>query len=105
MRFDGSDYDPELDDHRLKPQYGQIFDLMRDSVWRTLPDIAEATGYLVSSISAQLRHMRKKRFGSHTVNKRCRGERDQGLWEYQLIVNTLPDNEGPEDWEELWEEL
>jgi hypothetical protein len=85
--FDGSDYSPAEDDARLGPQYIEIFFLMSDNKWRTLPEIAKATGYMESSISAQLRHMRKKRFGSHTINKRSRGERTHGLWEYQLIVN------------------
>lgn len=31
--------------------------------------------------------MRKERFGSHIVNKRVRGERKAGLYEYQVIVN------------------
>ena len=89
-RFDGSDYVPELDDHRLNPQYVRIFNLMSDKHWRTLIDIESETGYLQSSISAQLRHMRKKRFGEHTVNKRPRGDRTHGLWEYQLIINEGP---------------
>ena len=29
----------------------------------------------------------KARFGSHTVEKRPRGYRGNGLWEYRLIIN------------------
>lgn len=87
-RFDGPAYDHERDAPRLTNQLGRIFDLCRDSQWRTLREIAEQTGDPESSISAQLRHLRKPRFGSHTVDKRHRGEPAQGLYEYMLIANT-----------------
>jgi hypothetical protein len=82
-RFDGADYVPPRDDPRLSLQYWRIFVLMRDEGWRSLPEIAQATGDPPASISAQLRHMRKPRFGAHTVNRRYLGN---GLYEYQLIV-------------------
>jgi len=85
--FDGSDYVPELDDKRLTGQLLRIFDLMKDGLWRTLSEIESYTGYPQSSISAQLRHLRKERFGGHTVNKRRMGDRTNGLFEYQLITS------------------
>ena len=81
-RFDGADYVPPRDDPRLSPQYDRIFGLMRDARWRTLAQIESLTGDPPASISAQLRHMRKARFGGHTVNRRYLGD---GLYEYQLI--------------------
>jgi predicted transcriptional regulator len=86
--FNGSDYDPILDDTRLTKQIDGIFNLMRDKKWRTLQEIELSTGYPQASISAQLRHLRKKRFGGHIVNKQSRGERITGLFEYQLIIST-----------------
>lgn len=86
-RFNGSDYVPELDNKRLTGQILRIFDCMKDGQWRTLEEINLATGDPQASISAQLRHLRKERFGSHTINKRPRGDRSNGLFEYQLIVN------------------
>ncbi len=59
---------------------------MKDSRWRTLPEIENATGDPAASISAQLRHLRKEKFGSHTVNKRHRGDESKGYYEYQVIV-------------------
>ena len=88
MNFPGPDYDATLDRKRLTGQIKRIFDLMRDSKFRTLFEIAYLTGDPESSISAQLRHLRKPHFGSHTVNKQRRGEPSRGLFEYQLIVNT-----------------
>lgn len=86
-RFAGSDYVPEFDDERLRGQIRRIFDLMRDEKWRTLGEIEESTGDPQASISAQLRHLRKPRFGSHTIELRSRGDRGKGLFEYRLIVN------------------
>jgi hypothetical protein len=83
LRFDGDDYVPPRDDPRLTGQYYRIFALMRDQAWRSLPEIERRTGAPPASISAQLRHMRKPRFGGHTVNRRYLGD---GLYEYQLVV-------------------
>jgi hypothetical protein len=83
-RFAGSDYSPAHDDARLSGQAERIFNLMKDSRWRTLGEIEEATGDPQASVSAQLRHLRKKRFGSHDVQKRPRGARENGLWEYAI---------------------
>lgn len=80
-RFDGADYVPPRDDQRLSSQYWRIWGLMRDGGWRSLAQIAQATGDPPASISAQLRHMRKPRFGGHTVNRRYLGD---GYYEYQV---------------------
>jgi len=90
MRFDGPVYEHERDSERLGKQHIRIMNIMKDSMWRSLPEISEITGDPPASISAQLRHLRKARFGLHTVNKR---HRTQGLWEYQLIVNENPHEE------------
>lgn len=84
VRFNGSDYEPIRDDQRLSSQLLRVFDLMRDGDWRSLAAISMETGDPPASVSAQLRHLRKARFGSHTVEKRYLGD---GLFEYRLIVN------------------
>jgi len=84
-RFDGSDYKPARDDRRLTGQLLRIWECMKSGAWYTLSGIAEATGDPEASISAQLRHLRKPRFGSHQIEKNYLGE---GLYEYRLIVNT-----------------
>lgn len=86
-RFDGATYEPKTDNPRLSSQMSRVFDLMRDQEWRTLCEIEAGTGDPAASVSAQLRHLRKARFGHHTVNKRPRTNRESGLWEYQLIPN------------------
>lgn len=84
QRFNGPDYVPEFDKARLTGQIERIYKTMIDGKWRTLEEIQAATGDPQASISAQLRHLRKERFGSHTVEKRRRGEPSHGLFEYKL---------------------
>lgn len=85
IRFNGPEYIPAVDDKRLTGQILRVFDAMSDGEWRTLGEIQSITGDPQASISAQLRHLRKKRFGEHTVNRRARGDRERGLFEYQLV--------------------
>jgi hypothetical protein len=82
--FDGPDYVPELDDARLSRQIDRVRDCMLDGLWRTLGEIEATTGDPQSSISAQLRHLRKSRFGSWVVEKRRRDSPERGLFEYRL---------------------
>lgn len=91
LHFDGPEYVPARDQERLTGQILRIFSLMRDGKWRSLPEIATATGDPEASISAQLRHLRKTRFGSHTVNRRHVGS---GLFEYQVIPNRAAAQKG-----------
>ena len=71
-------------DHaRLTNQQALIVAYMRSGEWRTLREIAEFTGAPEASASAQLRHLRKPRFGGHTVERRHEGG---GLYVYRLIV-------------------
>ena len=86
QRFDGPVYDPAADKDRLTRQIGRVYSCMSDGVWRTLEEIARVTGDGESSISAQLRHLRKPKFGSYRVFRRPRGDRQHGLFEYRLEV-------------------
>lgn len=84
FKFDGSDYTPQQDNARLTRQSDKILNLMRDGVYRTLEQISQLTKEPQASVSAQLRHFRKPKFGSHTINKRHKGN---GIYEYQLLIN------------------
>lgn len=83
VRFDGADYKPKRDDVRLSGQILRIFNAMKDGGWRSLGRISQLTMDPEASVSAQLRHLRKAKFGGHTVNRRHLGD---GLYEYQLVV-------------------
>jgi hypothetical protein len=82
-RFDGPAYDHARDSARLTAQQQRIFELMKDGKWRTIRHIALEVNAPENSVSAQLRHLRKPRFGSHTVERRHEGG---GLYSYRLIV-------------------
>lgn len=81
-RFNGDDYQHERDSPRLTKQIGRVWQAMKDGEWKTLDRIAELTGDPSPSISAQLRHLRKARFGSHVIDRRHVGG---GLYEYRLV--------------------
>jgi hypothetical protein len=63
----------------------------RRNTWLTLEELAKLTHYPPASISAQLRHLRKREFGGYEVDKRqrvsgklLRGEDFGTVWEYRL---------------------
>jgi len=82
--FDGAEVVPERDNERLSHQIDRIFELMKDGRERTLADIAAQTGAPEASVSAQLRNLRKRRFGLHQVLRRYCGN---GLFAYTVIAN------------------
>lgn len=83
-RFDGPTFDPIHDAARLTGQLERVWTLMRDGQWRTLDEIVAVTGGTTASVSARLRDLRKPRFGGYTVARRARGDRQRGLFEYQV---------------------
>ena len=82
FRFNGADYIPSRDDARLSGQILRVWDCMKDESWRTLREIANITGDPEASISAQLRHLRKERFGGHEVEREYVSN---GLYKYRLL--------------------
>jgi hypothetical protein len=82
-QFDGADYNHVRDHARLSGQIAEIFALMRDGAWRTLSDISALTGHPEASVSAQLRNLRKPRFGGHCVEKVYI---DAGLYRYRIAA-------------------
>jgi len=83
-RFSGSDYDDARDRDRLRGQILRVFDAMQSGLWFSLDALSKTTGDPPASVSAQLRHLRKERFGAHTVEKKHLGE---GMYVYRLEVN------------------
>jgi hypothetical protein len=82
--FDGSTYSHAFDYERLNAQTKRVYELIKDGVWRTLDEISTATGDPPASVSARLRDLRKAAFGSHLIERRARGERSRGLFEYSM---------------------
>lgn len=91
-KFSGSDYVPENDQKRLTGQIEEIYKVLLNTkdfdthCWWTLEELGNETGYLHTSISAQLRNLRKESFGSHIIEKRHRGDLKIGLWEYRMVL-------------------
>ena len=81
MKFIGPEYKKADDQKRLKNQHNAIKELMLDGVWRTLLEISRATGHREASVSAQLRHLRKPRFGGYLVDRR---HVESGLYQYRV---------------------
>lgn len=89
--YNGPDYVPEFDYARLSKQTKRVFDVMlcanKRKEWLTLRELEERSETPQASASAQLRHLRKDRFGKHSILKRRRGNREAGLFEYYMIPN------------------
>lgn len=80
--FDGKTYGPS-DGPRLGARLAQVASLMRDGKWRTLYEIAHATGCPPQSVSARLRDSRKPRYGSHPVEWR---RVSAGVFQYRVCA-------------------
>lgn len=85
MNTFGPAYSESLDGDRLRKQHERIREFMLDCQWHTLGEISRSLDYPESSVSAQLRHLRKPRFGGFRVDKQR--HRQSGLWKYRV---TLP---------------
>lgn len=86
----GPAYDEEIDGERIKKQHIRILNYMAYGHWKTLAEIAEALSFPEASVSAQLRHLRKSKFGSYRVNKRRRGSFIGSQWEYEVLPPLAP---------------
>jgi hypothetical protein len=71
-------------------QLSKIRDLMLDGEWRTVLEIEAQLGGIArgTSISAQLRNLRKPQFGSWETIGRYRSHK---LWEYKLVASDHPE--------------
>lgn len=85
--FAGAVYSPGDDDARLTDQLARVFGVLKVGGWLTVAELSGKTGDPAPSVSAQLRHLRKPRFGGWNIEKRRRPRTDEkrsNLWEYRL---------------------
>lgn len=80
----GPTYEYKIDEARVMKQMDRIRLALSDHTWTSLAELADRTGDPEASISAQVRHLRKPRFGGHTIDKRRRHELG-GTWEYRMV--------------------
>ena len=81
LRFDGSDYDHKRDGIRLTGQLERVFDVMKHGQWVTLRELSDRSRCPEASASAQLRNLRKDRFGGFEIEKKYA---TSGLFLYRL---------------------
>lgn len=81
--FNGDAYVHERDAERLTKQLDKVRDLCLDGVWRGLAEIAALLGEPHASVSAQLRNLRKPRFGAYNVERRWVYG---GYYEYRVLT-------------------
>jgi hypothetical protein len=72
------------EEHRQTCLRDRVFRLMRDGVWRTLPEMVEVVGGLSTGVSAKLRDLRKREYGGHIVVARPKAGSRRGLMEYRV---------------------
>tara|TARA_R100001510_G_C7653650_1_gene211965 strand:+ start:3249 stop:3587 length:339 start_codon:yes stop_codon:yes gene_type:complete len=82
--FDGDDYKKNRDEKRLRGQILRVFNCVKDGEWKALRVIAQTTNDPEASVSAQLRNLRKERFGGYKIEKRYI---KNGLYEYRMILS------------------
>ena len=79
--FDGPDVNRE-DVRRLTGQLSGVWFVMSDGRWRTVDKIVAGTGFPANSVQAQLRNLRKPKFGAYLVERRRIMQ--SGLYEYRV---------------------
>jgi len=84
IHFPGPDYLWQFDSFRLANQHQRVKEIMSRGWWLTLQEVAASVRAPESSVSAQIRHLRKPEFGSHVIEKRRRGDPKNGLYEYRI---------------------
>lgn len=67
---------------KANTQHRVLLSAMADGKWYSLERLNDVTGYGETSISAQLRNLRKIEFGGHVVLTR----RLNGMWEYRIAA-------------------
>jgi len=80
-RFSGADYSEERDGDRLSTQLERVRDYMiGHGGWHSIRAIASSTGDPEVSVAAQVRNLRKPRYGAHIVERKRLG----GVYVYHL---------------------
>ena len=81
--FDGADYQPERDQDRLSKGFERVREFMEGKPPMSVEEIMFGAGMKsATSTSSMIRNLRKKKFGSRTVE---RTYVSNGLYKYQLL--------------------
>ena len=80
--FDGDDYVSSRDKPRLTQQIHQVRMYMENNNWLSVKQISDDLNFPEPSVSAQIRNLRKEKFGNRIVERRYQGN---GLYEFKLM--------------------
>jgi DNA-binding Lrp family transcriptional regulator len=81
VSFDGEDMDQERDGERLNRQMNIIRERMENAGWLSVQQLSNELGFPATSVSAQIRNLRKDKFGGRYVERRYQGN---GLYQFKL---------------------
>lgn len=100
MKFSGHDYRRDLDEARLTEQIGRVLDAMLRAAlmerWLTVAEIGKEINLPgrpfapETSISAQIRNLRKPANGHYIIDGRRRS--GTSIYEYRLVGQITPDD-------------
>jgi biotin operon repressor len=82
-RIDGAFYSPSLDEQRLTTQMERVRRELADGRWHTAQYVADRTHAPLTSVSTQIRNLRKKENGGYVIETRRDG--DTGLFLYRMV--------------------
>ena len=80
--FDGDDYVSRRDKPRLTLQIHQVRMYMENNDWLSVKQISDDLNFPEASVSAQIRNLRKEKFGNRIGERRYQGN---GLYEFKLM--------------------
>jgi len=78
--------DGRADEVRLNRQQALVWAVLVDHDWHTLRELSERTGCPEASVSARIRDLRKRKYGSHTIERESLGS---GLFRYRLLTDEV----------------
>jgi hypothetical protein len=81
--FDGETFEPVRDGSRLGRQLLCVRSRLIDGQWHTLAELSETCEASEASVSARIRDLRKRRFGSHEIEHEYV---TRGLWRYRMVI-------------------
>lgn len=84
MNTYGATFQESLDGERVRTQMQVIRDFMLSHDFVTLSEIEHCLKYPSASISAQLRHLKKDKFGGYELEKKRLSINNAGTWLYKL---------------------
>jgi hypothetical protein len=62
----------------------KLLSVVKDGKWRTIKQLSDATGNIPTAASANMRNLRKAKYGGYIIERRHLGN---GLYEYRMALD------------------